>query len=67
MEVPWEGMAHPQHGFPRAGGFLLAVSLLLGVVIGSLFRQPSIGFLAGAAIGAALLVIVWLGDRSRRR
>jgi len=60
-------MAHPQQGFPRAGGFLLALSLLLGPVIGSMFGQASLGFLAGLGIGLLLLLIVWLSDRNRRR
>jgi hypothetical protein len=60
-------MAHPQSGFPRAGGFLLALSILLGVVVGSLLNQPSIGFIAGTGIGLLLLLAVWLSDRSRRR
>ena len=58
-------MAHPQQGFPRAGGFLLAMSILLGPVIGSMFGEPSLGFLAGLGIGLLLLLIVWLSDRRR--
>lgn len=58
-------MAHPQHGFPRAGGFLLALSILLGVVGGSLSGQPSIGFLAGLGFGLLLVAAVWIRDRSR--
>ena len=49
--------------FPRAGGALLAASILLGVVGGILARQPSLGFLAGLAIGLLLLGAVWLLDR----
>ena len=59
-------MSHPQQGFPRAGGFLLALSILLGPVIGSMFGQPSLGFLAGLGIGSLLLLIVWLSDRRLR-
>lgn len=59
-------MAHPQQGFPRAGGFLLALSILLGPVIGALFGQASLGFLAGLAIGVLLLLVVWLKDRARK-
>lgn len=58
-------MAHPQKGFPRAGGFLLALSILVGPIVGAMFGQPSFGFLAGLGIGLLLLVAVWLGDRSR--
>ena len=52
--------------FPRAGGALLAGSILIGVVAGTLLRQPSIGFLAGLGAGLVLLAAVWLWDRSRR-
>ena len=49
--------------FPRAGGALLAASILFGVVGGSLAKQPSIGFLAGLAVGLVLLGAVWWLDR----
>ena len=58
-------MAHPQHGFPRAGGFLLALAILIGPIVGAMFGQPSLGFLIGLGIGLALLVAVWLADRAR--
>ena len=51
-------------GFPRAGGVLLAVSILIGAVAGVYLRQPSIGFLAGLAAGLVLVLAVWLIDRS---
>jgi F0F1-type ATP synthase assembly protein I len=46
-----------------AGGSLLALSLIAGVVIGTLYGQPSIGFLAGAACGILLFILIWLLDR----
>ena len=49
--------------FPRAGGALLALSILAGVIAGTLLRQPSIGFLAGLGAGILLLAIVWLLER----
>ncbi|MGZ8997481.1 MAG: hypothetical protein ACXW2T_01360 [Allosphingosinicella sp.] len=60
-------MAHPQENFPRAGGFLLALSILIGPVVGAMIGQASIGFLAGVGVGLLLLLVVWLSDRSRRR
>jgi hypothetical protein len=51
---------------PLAGGFLLAFSVIAGAVIGTLYRQPSIGVLAGLGVGLALLGLVWLIDRKRR-
>ena len=49
--------------FPRAGGALLAGSILVGALIGVFAGQPSIGFLAGLALGLVLLAGVWLLDR----
>jgi hypothetical protein len=49
--------------FTRAGGCLLALSLIAGVVAGAYVHQPSIGFLAGLGIGCVLLALVWLFDR----
>jgi len=46
-----------------AGGCLLAASILAGVVVGAVYREPSIGFLAGLGAGLALLGLVWLIDR----
>lgn len=48
---------------PLAGGCLLALSILAGVAAGAAYGQPSIGFLAGAGAGLALLGLVWLLDR----
>jgi hypothetical protein len=49
--------------FPLAGGALLALAIVVGTVAGTLYRQPSIGFLAGTGIGVLLLVLVALWDR----
>lgn len=46
-----------------AGGFFLAFSLIAGVVIGTLYGQPSIGFLAGLGAGLLLVLLVFLVDR----
>ena len=50
---------------PVSGGFLLALSLVVGVAIGAAKGQPTAGFFAGLAIGIALVVLVWLADRMR--
>ena len=52
---------------PIAGGALLAAAILFGVVVGTLTRESSLGFLAGLAIGLTLIGAVWLIDRRRRR
>lgn len=48
-----------------AGGFLFAISIIAGLVVGTIYREPSIGMLAGVGIGIALMVLVWLLDRRR--
>ena len=48
---------------PHAGGALLAFSMLAGTIAGCVYRQPSIGFLAGLGAGLLLLALVWLIDR----
>ena len=53
----------PSSRFPRAGGALLAASILIGVAGGTLAGQPSIGFLAGLGVGLVLVVAMWLVDR----
>lgn len=42
-----------------AGGSLLAFGMIAGVVTGTLCGQPSIGFLVGLGVGAALALLVW--------
>lgn len=52
---------------PLAGGALLALSLIVGSVIGVLRGQPSLGFIGGLGIGLVLLVAIALIDRARSR
>lgn len=62
-------MASPEPTSPRrpgmAGGCLLAVSLIAGVIVGAIYREPSIGFLVGLGVGILLIVLVWLLERRR--
>ena len=46
-----------------AGGSLLALSMVIGAVAGTIYGQPSLGFLAGVGVGALFLLLVWLLDR----
>jgi hypothetical protein len=55
----------PAHRAPKAGGFLLALGIIAGVMVGGLLGQPSIGFLAGLGAGMVLVALVWLIDRRR--
>ena len=48
-----------------AGGSLLAFSILGGIVVGTLYGQPSIGFLGGLGVGILLYGLIWLLTRAR--
>ena len=47
----------------RSGGCLLAFSVVAGAAVGPASGQPSIGFLAGSALGLVLVIAVFLLDR----
>jgi hypothetical protein len=49
-----------------AGGFFIVVGLIVGVIAGIYYGQPSIGMIGGFAAGAAVATIIWLVDRRRR-
>jgi hypothetical protein len=49
--------------YTKAGGFVLAASILVGTVAGTALHQSSIGFLAGLGAGVALAVLIWALDR----
>jgi NADH:ubiquinone oxidoreductase subunit 4 (subunit M) len=51
---------------PQAGGFLLALAILVGTVAGGLKGQPTIGLLAGLGIGLVAATALWLVDRQKR-
>ena len=50
---------------PQAGGFLLALCILVGAVIGVVKGQPSVGVIAGIAVGIVVAIALWLKDRVR--
>jgi hypothetical protein len=50
---------------PLAGGFLLALCLIVGVFVGIARGEASFGFVIGLGAGLVLLVAVWLIDRMR--
>lgn len=60
-------MARPSSRTPMAGGFLLALSLVVGTVAGAGQGQASIGFVGGLGVGLILLLAIWLIDRARTR
>lgn len=46
-----------------AGGFFIAAAIFVGAIAGAISGQPSIGVLAGAAVGIAFAIWIWLRDR----
>jgi hypothetical protein len=59
------GMAEPQIKASRAGGVIIAATILAGAITGVVYREPSIGILAGAAAGIAITLALYLRDRRR--
>lgn len=48
---------------PSAGGVLIAIGAIGGTIAGLIGREPTIGFLAGTAIGVAVALLIWWRDR----
>lgn len=53
----------PNSKSPMAGGFLIALGTLLGVVGGIAAGQVTIGFLVGFGAGLVAAIGIWLKDR----
>jgi uncharacterized membrane protein len=47
----------------RAAGFFIAAAVIVGAIVGVAVGQPSMGVLAGAAIGVLIALALWLQDR----
>jgi len=59
-------MSRPSHSkTPAAGGFLLAVALTVGAVIGMTRGNALLWLLIGALVGGAAATAVWLADRRK--
>jgi hypothetical protein len=56
----------PRSPASLSGGFLIAASLIVGVIFGAWKGQPSLGFVVGLAVGVVLAVAVWQFDKMRR-
>lgn len=50
---------------PAAGGFLIALGLLVGGAIGLVRGNSSLWLLIGLAVGVAAALAIWLIDRRR--
>ena len=57
-------MARPD---PKAGGFLLSASIVVGLVVGILFGSPINGAVIGTIAGVVVALLVWALDRRRAR
>lgn len=58
-------MTRPTPSYSRAGGSLLAISIIAGTVAGTIAGQPSVGFIVGVAAGLVMLGYIFLADRGR--
>ena len=52
---------------PRAGGFLLSLIIIIGLVVGIGIGSPMAGVLGGTAVGIAVALFAWLADRREPR
>lgn len=48
---------------PTGAGAIIAFAILGGTIIGGIMGQPSIGLLAGTALGIAVALLLWLRER----
>lgn len=48
-----------------AGGIFIVIAIFAGTIAGAASGQPSIGVVAGAAVGIVLATLLWLRDRRR--
>lgn len=56
-------MARNNRNEPTGMGALIALLIMAGAIIGGLMGQPSLGLLAGLALGVAAAVAMWLRER----
>ena len=57
------GMNDDNGRVSRAGGFILAVTIMAGALIGGRLGQASAGFLIGTAVGVAVALGLYIYDR----
>lgn len=50
---------------PTGAGAIIALLIMVGTIGGGLMGQPSIGLLAGAALGILIAILLWWRDRSK--
>jgi RsiW-degrading membrane proteinase PrsW (M82 family) len=47
----------------RAAGFFIALSVLVGAIVGVAAGQPSLGTVIGFGVGVLVSLLLWLWDR----
>ena len=50
---------------PTGAGAIIALLILGGAIVGGMMGQPSIGLLAGAALGILIALLLWLRERGK--
>jgi uncharacterized membrane protein (UPF0136 family) len=65
VPAAWQELRVSRERSPAGGGFLLMLAILIGVAIGAVAGQPSIGLVGGVAVGAIAAIAVWLVDRRK--
>lgn len=63
----WHGRrmtSSPSSPEPLAGGFPIAAGVILGVAIGLIVGQATLGFFIGLAAGVGIAVALWLRSRT---
>lgn len=64
LRTAWHGAGMaPKSKSPMAGGFPIALGAIGGTVAGLVAHQPTIGFLAGLALGVIVALLIWWRDR----
>lgn len=63
--VAWGGMSQNKSTGSRAGGAIIAFTILAGALIGAMHGQPSLGTVIGTATGVAISLALLIYDRRR--
>ncbi len=63
--MAWGVMSQNKSTGTRAGGAIIAFTILAGALIGAIYRQPSLGIVIGTATGVAISLALLLYDRRR--
>ncbi|ETI60022.1 hypothetical protein C100_20100 [Sphingobium sp. C100] len=50
---------------PTGAGAIIALLIILGAIGGGIFGQPSIGLLAGLALGILIALLLYLRERGK--